>query len=520
MSEPAAPNRECRDPLSTGHLMTGLGRRTASGAAVTTTAQAVRFAINVASTIVLARLLTPQDFGLVAMVTAFTGLLDVLKDAGLSTATVQRQEITQAQVSNLFWVNLGIGFTITCVVAALSPALAWFYHEPRLVPVAVAMSLTFLLTAFTVQHQAILRRQMRFIAVATIQVGSSLVGLGVAIAMAAGGWSYWSLVGSLLTAALANCILTWMFSDWRPGLPVRRVGTFSLLGFGAYLTGAAVMQTVTRTADTLLIGRFYGADAVGLYSRGAALLMNPLQEFLSPFHAVLVPTLSRIQSDPERFRRVFLQLVKLIALLALPLAGFLLACAKPLVLVFLGNTWVATVPIFAAFSIVAIYAPLANASTWLFTSQGRGRDSLVASFWTAMISLLAIVVGLPYGPAGVALSWSLSGLFVRLPILFHIAGRRGPVRTSDLWACLLSNLPLGLVVSAAAFSVYWLMLNRSPFVQLTLAVPICVAVASVFIRISPPHRRTVAEAFGFFHSMVGERYRRASGRPPVHSSTV
>lgn len=515
MAAPVSSSPATHDPLNTDHLLVHLGRRTASNAVVTTAAQGIRFATNIASTLVLARLLTPQDFGLVAMVTAFTGFLEVLKDAGLSTATVQRQEITQAQVSNLFWVNLGIGIFITCLVSALSPALAWFYHEPRLVPVAITLSLTFLLTASAVQHQAILRRQMRFAAVASIQVVSSLLGLGVAIAMAAGGWGYWSLVGSLLTSAASTCVVTWLISDWHPGLPVRRVGTFALLGFGAHLTGAALVQTVVGTADTLLIGRFYGLNAVGLYSRGAALLLNPLQQFLSPFHAVVVPTLSRVQNDPERYRRVFLQLLQVIALLALPLAGFVLAAAEPIVLVFLGEKWAAAVPIFAGFSIVAIYAPLANASTWLFTSQGRGQEVLSSSLATSFVSLVSIVAGLPFGPVGVALSFSLSGLFIRLPILFHFAGRSGPVRTCDLWRCFLVNVPFGLLIFVLAFAARRLLSPQSAFVQLSVLVPLCATVAVLFVLVSPSHRRIATAAISRFRATVVGRFSRTATIRPV-----
>jgi PST family polysaccharide transporter len=505
------------DPLSTGHLVGDLGRRTTSSALVTTVAQGAKFAINLASTLILARLLDPQDFGLVAMVTAVTGFLEVLKDAGLSTATVQRQDITQGQVSNLFWANLALGLVITAVVAAFSPMLAWFYNEPRLTAVGLAISVTFLLTATTVQHQAILRRQMRFTAVSVIQVVPALIGLAVAVTMAKTDWGYWSLVGTTIATAVSNCVVTWLLSDWRPGMPVRGAGTWSLLRFGANLTGAAIVQSVIGMADTLLIGRFYGAAAVGLYSRGAALLLNPLQQFLSPFNAVLVPALSRMQGDPERYRRAFLQIQNTIALLALPAAGFFLASSRPLVLVLLGEKWAAAIPIFAAFSIIAVYAPMANASTWLFTSQGRGREILASSMLVSAVSLLSIVGGLYYGPVGVALGFSLSGLFVRLPVLFHFAGRTGPVSTRDLWRCLLTNVPLGALVFGVAFATLWLTPTLSPLVQLSLSTPLCAAAAGLFVAVSPLHRRIVTDAIDRLRASLAHRRGRNAPAGPAAS---
>lgn len=486
---PPLPQNVKPDPLSTDHLLGDLGRRTAASAVITTGAQGLKFALNLASTLILARLLAPQDFGLVAMVTAVTGFLEVLKDAGLSTATVQRHDITQAQVSNLFWANLGLGFLIMVLVAGAAPALAWFYGEPRLTGVALAVSVTFFLTASAVQHQAILRRQMKFTAIAVIQVVPAILGLGVAITMASTGWGYWSLVGTTVATAASNCVVTWLLSDWRPGLPVRGVGTKSLLRFGASLTGAAIVQAVAGTLDTLLIGRAYGAAAVGLYSRGAALLLNPLQQFLSPFHTVLVPSLSRIQNDPERYRRAFLQITDVLALLSLPAAGFLLAMAEPLVIFLLGDQWHEAIPIFSAFAVVAIYAPMANASTWLFTSQGRDREILTTSVLLSLITLTSIIGGLPYGPEGVAISYSLSGIFIRLPLLFHYAGFKGSVRTRDIWICMLSKVPIGLLVFAIARGVHLTMPHQSGLLHLSTAFLFCAIGATLSIFVIPSYRR-------------------------------
>src|SRR5206468_2493229 len=189
--------------FTTDHLLTNLRGRTISSVAVTMSAQAAKFALSLASIVILARLLTPRDFGLVAMVTTVTGFLLVFKDAGLSIATVQRESITHAQVSNLFWINVGISFLCTLVVAASAPLIARFYHEDRLVPITLFLSTTFLLSGSTIQHQALLKRQMRFKAIALIEISSMAIGVFVGIAMAAKGYRYWSLVGSALSMEAA-----------------------------------------------------------------------------------------------------------------------------------------------------------------------------------------------------------------------------------------------------------------------------------------------------------------------------
>src|SRR5438876_3175653 len=218
--------------LSTDHLLADLKGRTISGAFITTAAQGAQFVLGLGSIMVLARLLTPKDFGLFAMVTTVMGYLRVFKDAGLSTATVQREGITHAQVSNLFWINVAVSGAITLILAAGAPVIAWFYREPRLVPITLVLSSTFFLGGLTVQHNALLNRQMRFKAIAFIQVGSLLIGLAVGIAMALLGYNYWALVFSNLITVAATVPLTWFAIPWRPEPPSRQSGIRSLIGFG------------------------------------------------------------------------------------------------------------------------------------------------------------------------------------------------------------------------------------------------------------------------------------------------
>src|SRR5919106_4343726 len=299
--------------IKSDHLLADLKHHTVSGGIVTGTAQVAKFVLNLSATVVLARLLTPRDFGLVAMVTTVIGFLSIFKHSGLATPTIQREHITQAQVSNLFWVNLGVSGICMLIVAALAPVLAWFYHDSRLVAITLALSVTFLVGGYRVQHLALLRRQLRFKTLAVIDVGSMALGVAVAIIMAGLGFRYWSLVGLSLATELGSFLLTGSISRWRPQWPSRRSGVGPLLTFGLHQTAASLIFSIARGTDTLLIGRYYGAGAVGLYTRGAALVTRPLEQFLLPVNSVFVPTLSRLQSHPARYRSTFLRLYEAIA---------------------------------------------------------------------------------------------------------------------------------------------------------------------------------------------------------------
>src|SRR5438105_2599259 len=231
-TEATAPNEK---HLSTGHLLDNLKGRTISSGLITIAAQGIKFALNLASIMVLARLLTPRDFGLYAMVTTIMGYVVTFKDAGLSTATIQREGITHAQVSNLFWINIAISGAISLILAAGSQIIAWFYREPRLIPITLVLSSTFFLSGLMIQHTALLNRQMRFKAIAFIQVGSMLVGVAVGIGMAWLRYNYWALVFSNLITVAATVPLTWFAIPWRPRAPSRLSGTGPLLSFGANL---------------------------------------------------------------------------------------------------------------------------------------------------------------------------------------------------------------------------------------------------------------------------------------------
>ena len=281
------------DHLRTDHLVQNLGERALSGGVVTFSAQGIKFFLNLTSAAVLARLLSPTDFGIVGMVLAITGLLALFKDAGLSTATIQRERVTQDQVSNLFWLNIVFGALVCLANIAVAPLVAWFYHDPRLTHIMWALSLTFVITGSTVQHQALLTRQMRFKALAVIDVTSMLAGVILGAGLALLGFEYWALVGMQLCVAVVTLVLTWMVSGWSPTPPTRHSGVRSLVSFGFHLTVADLVACFTANADSILIGRTFGASVLGLYSRASVLLRRPISQVVTPVDAVLVPVLSR-----------------------------------------------------------------------------------------------------------------------------------------------------------------------------------------------------------------------------------
>jgi len=429
----------------TDHLLEGLGDRTARGATVTFVSQALKFLIGFSGTVVLARLLTPEDYGLIGMVAVFTGFIAVFKDLGLSAATIQRVEVTHGQVTNLFWVNLTLGAASALISVIAAPALASFYGDSRLVAITEVSATGFLLGGLSVQHEALLRRQMRFSGLAVLEVLSMLGAVTVSVTLAYRGARYWSLVFSQLALATITACGVWMLSGWRPGLPARGSGVRSMLVFGGNLTAFSVINYWARNLDNLLIGRVWGAHQLGLYSRAYQLLLLPIDQVISPITAVAVPALSRLTDSRERYRQAYLRILEKIALLTMPLMAFLIMTSDWVVELVLGPKWLSVSPIFAVLGMSGILQPVASTAGWLFITQGRTRDMFRWGLIGGMLTIISICVGLPWGALGVAASYSLTNLLLLIPLLWWFVARTGPVLMQDFYRTL--RLPALIVLT-------------------------------------------------------------------------
>lgn len=441
----------------TDHLVADLKSRSARGGMVTITSQAIKFALQTGSTMALARMLAPEDFGLIAMVTAVTGFVALFKDAGLSMATIQRAEINHAQVSTLFWVNVALSLMVTATIAALAPAIAWFYSEPRLTGVTLVIAATFVLGGLTVQHQALLRRTMRFRDLAIIEVLSMIAGIATAIVMAAAGLGYWALVGLTTGSAAANCALVWRFSRWRPGRPVRSSGVRPMIRFGASMTLASVCNLAREQLPYIMIGYSLGSGPLALYDRAYRLLLMPLTAMMPAISAVVIPALSRVQHDPARQRRIIATLSLLAASVSIPASVIGVVLAPEVILVMLGKQWMESATIFAFLAPLAATQAISTVSVWALTTSGRGDALLRFSVLNAALAALSVIVGLRYGLTGAALAFSSVGCLIRTPMLYGFVVRNTPITMSDLlsdtWLLLAAGVTLagaGLLVRESA----------------------------------------------------------------------
>jgi PST family polysaccharide transporter len=461
----AAPTNP-HEYFMTDHLQADLGARTARAGAVTVVSHTLRFVITIAATGVMARLLRPSDYGLIGMVAFFTYFVALFKDLGLSVATIQKSEVTREQVSTLFWLNVAVSVAITVLMIALAPFVSWFYGDQRLMSITVVTALGFVLGGLTVQHEALLRRQMKFFSLVSIALTSTVVGYIVGIYLAWRGFSYWSLVFSQLALLLTNTIGVWLVCRWRPGLPKRNSGVRSMIAFGRNFTGFSIINYFSRNLDNLLLGKIWGANELGLYNRAYQLMTLPIDQINEPITSVAIPALSRIKDEEQRYRQAYLRMLEKIAMFTMPAIAFMMATSDWIVQVVLGPQWSATSRIFLLLGITGLFQPIANTTGWLFLTQGRSRHMFQWGLISGPLTMGSILLGLPWGAVGVATSYALTRVLLTDPLLFWFVGRSGPVRTKDFYRTIAPFTFASIIALAASVGLRSLVTIHNPILGL------------------------------------------------------
>lgn len=429
----------------------GLGRRAARGAVVTLGGQAVRMVVQVGGVVVLAHLLTPHDYGLLAMVLTVVGIGELFRDFGLSSAAIQATRLTRAQRDNLFWLNTGIGAVLTVLTFAAAPLVGALFDEPEVVPVARALAFTFLLNGLATQYRADLSRHMRFGPLAVVDVAGPVTALVVAVVMALQGAGEEALVAQQLTAAAVTLVGAGIAARWIPRLPRRAPGMRGLLRFGWNLLGTQLVGYGANNADSLVIGVRFGSVSLGLYNRAFQLLMQPLTQLRAPSTTVALPVLSRLKDDPARFgefvRRGQLALgYTLVAGLAL-----VIAAAEPVVDLFLGPQWTGVTPILRFLAAAGMFQTLAYVGYWVYLATGLTDVLLRFTLVSATIRITCVVVGSTWGVVGVAAGYAVAPMLA-WPLSLWWVSRHTPV---PLGALLRGGTRVILTLGSCAAAGWW-----------------------------------------------------------------
>jgi len=416
-----------------------LKRKAVRGAGWLTLGQFANQGMSLVVTGILARLLAPESFGLIGMVVVFTAFLELFQELGLTAAVIQRKDVTEEQLSTVFWVTIFCGGVLSLATAAVSPLIAWFYGEPELKSVATLLGLTFFINSFVHVQAALLRKRLQFRRLVLARVAAALVGGGVGIGLAFGGLGVYALVFKSLTVATIFSALMWLMGGWRPSRWPRLRSVLGMLSFGGGVTGTYLLAYLSRNMDYMLIGRFLGAAALGFYTIAYRIMMLPLRRISSQLSQVAFPAFSAVQDDKPRVARGYCQMCRIVALATFPAMAGLLLVAPEAVRVVLGEKWLRAIFLIRVLAPVGALQSVAAASTHIFRSQGRAWLHLVLESVITAVTLGAFAVGLLWDVEGVAVCYAASQ-FVLMPVKCHFAFRLVGLRMGRFYRALSGSL--------------------------------------------------------------------------------
>lgn len=482
----------------------GLGSTAARGALVMLTGQGMRVLLQFASIVILARLLTPHDYGLIAIVVMIIGVGEIFRDFGLSSAAVRAPELTRDQSTNLFWINSGIGLVLGAALFAMAGPLAAAFGQQEVLGIARAMAIIFMLNGLTTQFRALLVRALRFRWLASVDVLAAAIALGIAIIGALLGWGYWALVAQQITQALALLAGAVLGARVLPGLPRRDVSVRSFVRFGGNLVLSQVVNYATNNVDTAVVGFAHGATSLGLYNRAYQLVVTPLSQVQAPVTSVALPVLSKIQEDQKRFSAY---LVRGQLALGYPISlglGLVAVAAEPITELVLGEQWLAAVPLLQLFAIACVARNLAFVGYWVYVVRGLSGSLFRYSLVTGAIRVLCVVVGAQWGVIGVAAGLAIAP-WIAWPLSLLWLSRVTAIPTRQLYNGALRIILVAALGSGTALLARAVLPMESAVASIALT-GASVTIALALLCLTPPIR---ADVRGLWELAVLVRRRRS-----------
>jgi len=441
----------------------------------TSGAQLVRQGAQFISTLVLARLLSPSDFGLMSMAAVVTGLAALFKDMGTASAIIQRKQISEELLSSVLWVNVVIGVFTMVSIIMISELIATFYKEPRIVPILRLLSISFVISSLGNVHQALLEKQMKFRNIAIAEIIAALLGALIGILSAFKGYGVWSLVFQSIGVTLATTLMFWLINPWIPRWSFRLKEIRSVIGYSLNLAGFNMLNYVTRNADNILIGRVWGAQELGYYNIAYRIMYYPIQSLSFVMSRVLFPLFSQHQDDNRSIKDVYMQITTFIANVTFPLMMGMAVLSKPFVHVVFGVQWVPASPIIAILAPVgalqSIIAPLGS----VYLSKGRSDLFFKWGLGVGFVTMMAFIIGVQWKSIGVAIAYAVSMLVIVYPafaIPFKLIGQSVMELVFKLSRPLFTTLIMGgaiiLIKYFISFMTYGLMLSVSIMIGIAL----------------------------------------------------
>jgi polysaccharide transporter, PST family len=453
-----------------------LHHRSLRGGAVAIVAQAGNLGLQVGSTMILARILLPEDFGLVAMVTAVIGFASIVVDLGTRDAVAQRGSVNEDEVSALFWITLGVGVVLTAITAISAPLIARFYGEPRLALIVMTLSVTFALPALYFQQQALMRRALLFQRLALVDLAANLAATVFAIVLAYRGYGYWALVWKLVLTGVFTGVAVWISCGWRPKRPAFTAGVKEMLGFGLNITGFAISDYVSRSVDRVALGYTAGPRVVGFYQNAFLAYDNALVVCSDSLHNVATVTLSKLRGDVPALKRAWSTALSSLVYFVAPAFATLAVTGQDLIVLLLGSKWEASGAILSVLALRGVPHAVERTLGWLHVSAGRPDRWRRWGNFNCVATIVALLCGLPFGALGVAAAYTASMYLLFIPAIVY-AGKPLGIGAFDAWKTVGPQVIAALGAAGVGFLVRHTVLQETaPLLRLVVLGILCCTV--------------------------------------------
>lgn len=407
-------------------------KQTISGIEWSAGAQIAKQILQFIISIILIRLLTPKDFGLIGMIMVFIGFASLFSEMGFGAALIQKKEIEERHLSSIFWLNIVTGLILTGILLAIAPVIATFYNEPRLKLFTMVLSTTFFIGSLSIVQKTILIRSMNFRMLAIIETLTMSIAGIFAIILAFLGLGVWSLVWQAFVSAIIGVIILWVHSDWKPYLQFNRDAVKELFGFSGNLLGFNVFNYWARNMDNLLIGKVIGSSGLGIYNRAYYLMLTPLSQISSIVGKVMFPVLSKIQDDKVRVKHLYLSTISIIALITFPMMMGLMLVANSFVLVLFGPKWIDVVALLRVLCFIGMMQSVVTTVGWIYTSQGRTDWMFRWGIVAGIIAVISFIIGIWIGSIMAVVYCYASANILLLYHNFAIPGKLIDMTFSDV----------------------------------------------------------------------------------------
>jgi len=455
-----------------------------------------QYSFNFIVSIIMARLLAPEIFGLLAMATVFTSINNLFVDFGTRDAIVRQKEIDRGFLCSIFWFNIFIGLVVFLIMLLASRWIADFYGYPILQTIVCLMSVNILFSAMAIVPRGLLIREMNFRAffweASLIPPISGLIG----IYLAWQGFGVWSLVTQQMIAVIGGSILVWILVGWFPNFTFQLFHIKQIFPYSSYLSVTKISNYFTKQGDLFLIGKFLGAASLGIYSKGYGILTKPLKMINGTILPVLFSAISKIQDEVDKLNEVYLQASKNMAILYFPLWVGSIFLAKPFVIVLLGQRWKDVIPLIPIFMTNLLFVSQSSIASHYLKALGETKKLFALTVITSIAIVISFAIGLNWGIGGVAVGYCLAVIFeyflftmftiklIKLSLLEIIINLKG---------VFLNALIMSLTIILAEMILFRLTLNPMEILQLLLPGVLGVGAYVYVSWITMPDARTLAK---------------------------